>query len=140
MLSVRGEGRGVSAGRGSLIEPLTLGWVLFWVLGGAEGKEDQEGVGGWLVGRGRGTGWQVAQAAGIEGGEASLLLAGVDGVSYRFPQGPYLPQVPRGPFQSLWERGTRAGPAFREERRHLPKSPLTRKAKVTGTIPPFHAG
>lgn len=36
--------------------------------------------------------------------------------------------------------GTKAGLAFRGEGRYLLKSPLTRKAKVTGTILPFHAG
>lgn len=47
------------------------------------------------------------------------------------------PGVPSAPVAV----GTKAGLVFREwGERYLPKAPLTRKAKVAGTIPPFHAG
>lgn len=115
-------------------EPLTLGWVPCWVLGATE----EGGPGKWWQDIGIGKEHRPAAGSGMgQRGIGPHTCRQERG--YRFPQCPSSPGaqvVPPAPVAV----GTEAGLAFREEGRDLPKSPLTRKAKVTGTIPPFHAG
>lgn len=108
LLSVGG---GVSAGLGSLTEPLTLGGVLLWVLGsmGVVKTRKEEGV---VNGTGK-EHWRGCwlRERGTEGCETSPLQAGTDDATF----------VPRAPLSlSLvllvpLGGGTKAGLAFREE-------------------------
>lgn len=93
--------------------------------------------GGAVLGQGRSS-QALAQGLGTDGCEASLLQAGTDAarLSPHPPRAPPSLRRKGGPFNPLgsgkpglaWPLGRRVG------------APLTRKAKVTGTIPPFHAG
>ena len=91
----------MSAGLGSLTEPLTLDGVLLWVLGstGVVKTRKEEGV---VNGTGKGH-WRGCwlREWGTEGCEASPLQTGADAATFG-PRAPLsLPEVQQWSFQSL---------------------------------------
>lgn len=100
------------------------------------GGTEEWGPGKWWSDTGVRNGHWLAAVSGVgtEGHRVSHLPAREEAAgSLRRPRWFLLPLWQREPPRLAWSLGKGGG-------QYLPKAPLTRKAKVAGTIPPFHAG